>query len=268
MYQKETTGVQQIAELSNRIGIRKGGRQCQMPNVNVSDNVSELVKYLSKGANDGEVSGHADLSELLVDHKSKDAHHGGTSVVKLNHALAHLGISIKGVPSEVKGSVTEVTDEVSRGGTVGRVLHDNELKETNEGNNLQKSGRRDGIGTDEGGNTVGEGGEGVTGVVNVARKVDSVTGGDLAKEGKLTDTSVLDFDVTKTVELLLVAIGNHAKRIEEAKRMDDTQAAGWRRRAQHLTSRTMVIFFLSSIPWSVNNNVLAVKSTVFVCHLK
>ena len=43
----------------------------------------------------------------------------------------------------------------------------------------------------------------MTGHVNVSGKVDSVTGDNLAEEGKLTDTSVLDFDVTKAVELMM-----------------------------------------------------------------
>ena len=53
--------------------------------------------------------------------------------------------------------------------------------------------------------------------------MDSVTGDDLAKEGKLTDTSVLDLDVTKAVETLLVGILKKAKRIEETKRGLDTK---------------------------------------------
>jgi len=70
-----------------------------------------------------------DSSELLVDHKAKDSHHGGTSVVELNGTLAELGLLIEGVPSEVEGSVTEVTNEFTLSGDV---LHNTELKSTDE----------------------------------------------------------------------------------------------------------------------------------------
>ena len=48
--------------------------------------------------------------------------------------------------------------------------------------------------------------------------MDTGAGDDVAKEGKLGDTAVLDLDVTETVELDLVTIGDKAKGIEEAKR--------------------------------------------------
>jgi len=58
----------------------------------------------------------------------------------------------------------------------------------------------------------------VTRVVNVSRKVDSVTGGDLSEESKLGDTSVLELDETKAVETVLVGIIEHTKGIEESER--------------------------------------------------
>jgi len=143
------------------------------------------VERLLKGANDGEVSDHADLVELLVDHEAEDAHHGGTAVVELDGALAELGLLIKGVPAEVKGTVAEVTGEFTGLGTVGGVLHDEELEEANEGDDLEETGLGDGVGAKDGGDAVGEGVEGVTGVVDVARKVDAVAGDDLAEEGLL-----------------------------------------------------------------------------------
>jgi hypothetical protein len=63
----------------------------------------------------------------------------------------------------------------------------------------------------------------VTRVVNVSGKMDSSTGHNLSEEGKLTDTSVLDLDVTKTVECLLVSIGDKSERIEESKRSLGTE---------------------------------------------
>ena len=107
-----------------------------------------------------------DVSELVVDHESEQTHLGGTSLVKLKGTLGHLGLSVKGVPAKVEGVIAEVTNEFSS----GDVLHDGKLKGANEGNNLRNSGTRDGV---EGGETVGDIGEGKSGVVNVSRKVDS-----------------------------------------------------------------------------------------------
>ena len=65
------------------------------------------------------------------------------------------------------------------------VLHDTKLKEANEEEDLDKTSLGDGVGAEDGGNTVGEGIEGVSGLVDAARKVDASAGGDLAKEGLL-----------------------------------------------------------------------------------
>jgi len=80
-----------------------------------------------------------------------------------------------------------------------------------------------GSGMKDCGNTIGEGVKGISRVVDVSREVDSVTGDNLSKEGKLTDTSVLDLDVTKTVESFLVRICEEAKRIKESKRRLDSK---------------------------------------------
>ena len=97
------------------------------------------------------------------------------------------------------------------------VLHDTKLKEANEEEDLDKTSLGDGVGAEDGGKTVGEGIEGVFGLVDAARKVDAVAGDDLAEEGKLTDTAVLDLNVTEAVEALLVGILKKAEGIEEAK---------------------------------------------------
>ena len=146
-----------------------------------------------------------------MDHKGEDSHHGGTALVQLNSTLGHLGLGIESVPAKVEGAVTEVTDELSS----GDVLHDEELKGSDEGNNLGNSGSRDGV---EGGETVRDVLEAEAGVVDVTRETDSVLLDEVSNDGKHGDTSVLDLDVTETVELLLVSISNHAERVEEAKR--------------------------------------------------
>jgi hypothetical protein len=150
-----------------------------------------------------------------VNHKSKDSHHGGTSLVKLDGTLLKLGLLIERVPSEVDGSVTEISNEFTRLGTVGGVFHDEKLKESDESNNLEKSSLGDGL---NGGVTIGDGVEGSSGVVDVSWKVNSGTGDDVSKEGKLGNTSVLDLNVTKTVESVLVSFVKKSKRIEESKR--------------------------------------------------
>jgi len=181
----------------------------------------DSVGCLGKVSNDGKVGVVSERDDLLVNHKSEDSHLGGTAVVELNSTLGELFLGIKGVPAEVNVSVTEVTNELVSGSL--NVSHDGAFQPANEGNHLDKSSGRDSIRSDDGGNTVGVRVEAVSGVVNVSRKVDSGTGDDLAKEGKLTDTSVLELDVTKTVESFLVSSVEHAKRIPAAKRRLSTK---------------------------------------------
>ena len=75
-------------------------------------------------------------------------------------------------------------------------LHEGAFQHANEGNELHESGGGDGVWSDEGGDAVGEGVEGVAGVVDVAGEVEAATGGNLAEEGQLTDAAVLDLDVS------------------------------------------------------------------------
>ena len=157
-------------------------------------------------------------SELFVHHKSKDSQLCSTSVVKLNSTLRKLGLLIEGVPSEVKSLVTEVTRELSS----GDVLHDEKLKESYEGNELEKSSLGDSSNSSP---SIGDGVEGGSRVVNVSGKVDTSTGDDVSEESKLTDTSVLELNVTETVETVLVSIIKKSKRIEESKRRLNSELA-------------------------------------------
>ena len=52
--------------------------------------------------------------------------------------------------------------------------------------------------------------------VNSSGKVDAGTGDDVTQKRQLTDTPVLELDVSQTFEVLLIAIGNDLERIEEA----------------------------------------------------
>eukprot|EP01083_Nonionella_stella_P153739 494326_1 len=126
-----------------------------------------------------------------MNHKSKNSHHGGTSLVQLYSTLDKLGLLVEGIPSKVKSSVTEVTWEITRLGTVGRVLHNGKLKSSNEGNNLEKSSLGDGSYS---GPTIRDGVEGSSGRVDVSWKMNSGTGDDVYEEGKLGHTSMRDLD--------------------------------------------------------------------------
>ncbi|KAL7498620.1 hypothetical protein ACHAWT_007794, partial [Skeletonema menzelii] len=142
------------------------------------------VNNLLKVANDGKVGIISKRLDLLVDHKSEDSEHSSTAVVQLNGTLLKLGLFIEVIPAEVNVSVTEVSNVLVSGS--GNITHEGNLQQSNEGDDLALSLEGDGIRSDQGGNTVGEGVEGVSGVVNVSGEVDSGTGGDLAKEGKLS----------------------------------------------------------------------------------
>jgi len=160
----------------------------------------------------------SERDDLFMDHKSKNTSHGGTSVVELNGTLGELFFLIKIIPSEVNVSVSEVTDEFVSGS--GDILHETNFKESNEGNKLDKSRGRDGVRSDKGANSIGERIERISVEVDVSREVESCTGGDLSKECKHTNASMLDFNVSKTVESLLVNIT-----IEESERIEESE---WR----------------------------------------
>mmetsp|Transcript_25788 Transcript_25788/g.33669 ORF Transcript_25788/g.33669 Transcript_25788/m.33669 type:complete len:226 (-) Transcript_25788:21-698(-) len=180
-----------------------------------------FVKNLNKVSDDGKIGIVSKGNNLFVNHKSEDSHLGGTAVVELNGTLGELFLLIKVIPSEVNVSVAEVTNELVSGSF--DVTHDGALKDSDEGDDLDKSSSGDGVRSDQGGNTVGVRVEGVTRVVNVSGKVDSGTGDNLSKEGKLTDTSVLELDVTKTVETFLVSTVEESKRIPASKRRLSTK---------------------------------------------
>mmetsp|Transcript_12001 Transcript_12001/g.15642 ORF Transcript_12001/g.15642 Transcript_12001/m.15642 type:complete len:224 (+) Transcript_12001:106-777(+) len=177
--------------------------------------------HLDKVSNDGEVRVVAKGNNLLMDHESKDTHHGGTAVVELNGTLGELGLLIKVIPSEVNVSVTEVTNVLVSSSR--NITHEGALQPSDEGKDLDKSSSGDGVRSEEGGNTVGEGVEGVSGVVDGSRKVESSAGDNLSKEGKLSDTAVLDLDVSEAVESLLVSLIEESEGVEEANRGLDTE---------------------------------------------
>jgi len=99
------------------------------------------------------------------------------------------------------------------------LTHESTLEDTNEGDDLHDSGSGDVVGAEDGGDTVGEVRELVTRRVNVSWKVDSGAGDNLSEEGKHTDTSVLDLNVTEAIESFLVNISaQKTEGIKESKR--------------------------------------------------
>ena len=148
-----------------------------------SSKSGDSQKALLKVTDDGKIRVVSDLLDLFVDHTSKNTQLGGTAVVQFNTTLEQFLLLIEFIPSEVNPSVTEVTNELVSGSW--DILHEGDLKETNEADDLSDSVEGNGIGSLDGSNTVGVGIEGVTGVVNVSWKVDSGTGDDLSQEGKL-----------------------------------------------------------------------------------
>mmetsp|Transcript_1782 Transcript_1782/g.2136 ORF Transcript_1782/g.2136 Transcript_1782/m.2136 type:complete len:229 (-) Transcript_1782:62-748(-) len=185
--------------------------------IHVRGTCTRLQQDLYKVSNDWKIRIVSKRNNLFVNHKSEDSHHSSTSVVELDSTLLKLGLLIKVIPSEVNVSVTEVTNELVSGSW--NILHESNLKKTDEGNKLNKSSSWDGVRSDKGGNSVRVGVEGVSGVVDASWKVDSSAGDNLSKESKLGDTSVLDLYVTKAVETFLVNISvQKSKRIEESKR--------------------------------------------------
>ena len=148
-------------------------------------------------------------SKLFVHHKSEDSHLGGASLVELDGTLLQLCGLVKLVPSEINVIVAEVANEFPS----GDVLHYSQLKDSDETDDLSQTGARHGR---KGSPTVRDIRESVTRDVNVSRKANSVLLDKVSKNGKHGDTSVLEFDETKTVELSLVTISNKAKRIVES----------------------------------------------------
>eukprot|EP00538_Stauroneis_constricta_P012005 CAMPEP_0119562586 /NCGR_PEP_ID=MMETSP1352-20130426/20917_1 /TAXON_ID=265584 /ORGANISM="Stauroneis constricta, Strain CCMP1120" /LENGTH=174 /DNA_ID=CAMNT_0007611023 /DNA_START=259 /DNA_END=778 /DNA_ORIENTATION=+ len=135
------------------------------------------------------------------------------SVVQFDGTLAELALWAELVPAEVDESVAEVSWEFAGSGDV---LHDEELEDSDEEDDLAESGFWDGIRAGDGGEAVREGVEGVSGEVDVSWKVDSGAGCDLSEEGKHADASVLELDVSEAVELGLVTVGNKSQWVVEA----------------------------------------------------
>mmetsp|Transcript_3995 Transcript_3995/g.9026 ORF Transcript_3995/g.9026 Transcript_3995/m.9026 type:complete len:224 (+) Transcript_3995:414-1085(+) len=144
--------------------------------------------------------------EFLVNHESKDSHHGCSSVIQFNGTFLHLFLG-GSLPRE--HSVSEITGVFA--GTV--VLHDEQLEESNESENLNKSG----VGNvGESGDTGFDRGKGGSGVINVSGNTGAKGCVDVTENGKHGNASVLDLDLSQAIESSLVSGTDHVHGIPES----------------------------------------------------
>ena len=162
----------------------------------------QIIKYLNF-RDEGD-------TQLFVDHQCQQTHLCGTAVVELDGTLGELGVFIEGVPAKVDESITEVTGELS---LTCDVLHDSQLEESDEGNDLADTGTTDGGERTE---AIRDIGEVKARVVDGTRETDSCLLDEVSEHTKHTNTPVLDLDVTETFELLLVTVCDQTQGVEEA----------------------------------------------------
>ena len=169
-------------------------------------------------------------------HEAEDAHHGAAAVVELNGTLLELLLRGEVVPRKlvaVLDAVAKIASELGleNAHVLGQVrIHDAELHDADEGKDLPKSTGRDGIRAEKGGEAVGVGVERMSLVVDSARQMDTGTGNDVAQEGKLSDSAVLQLDVAKSLEAFLVGILEHVEGvyIMEEERLDARFDEKWK----------------------------------------
>merc|ERR1719345_443012 len=99
--------------------------------------------------NQRKVGNVTDLGNLFMDHKSKNTKHGSTSIVQFNGTLLKLGFFIKIIPSVINVSVTEISNEFISSSWY--ILHEGNLKESDEADDLSNSSEWNGISTTDGG---------------------------------------------------------------------------------------------------------------------
>ena len=151
-----------------------------------------------------------------MDHKSQDSHLCGTAVVQFDGTLLVLDFRAELVPSKVEGTIAEVSWEFS---SSGNVLHDEKLQPANEGKDLEGTGNWN---TNRRGPTVTKIRELGSGVIDVTWEVDTGLVGQVTNDGKHGDTSVLEFDVSETIETFLVGLREESKWVPVSEWLLDT----------------------------------------------
>jgi hypothetical protein len=145
-----------------------------------------------------------------VNHASKDSHHGGTSLVEFLGAKLVL-LFFRRVSKETNWDSGSA--KVSREGTFV-LLPETNLQHSNETDNLGNSGNRDG---GDGSETSRDIGELRSGEINVTRKTSTSPSGQIPEESELSNTSVLNLNITKAIKSGLVAALKKAEGIKESK---------------------------------------------------
>ena len=155
-----------------------------------------------------------DVSELLVDHQSKDAHLGGASVIQLDGALLHLRRVAQLAPSEVQGTIAEVSLEFS--GAVAAVIRAPRRLKLILVGGLHHRPCGDHLRPDHAREVV-EGGESRRDVSG-SRKTHAGVRDEVPGDGKHGDATVLELDPAEAVEFLLAGVGAgaHTERIKKA----------------------------------------------------
>mmetsp|Transcript_28988 Transcript_28988/g.37885 ORF Transcript_28988/g.37885 Transcript_28988/m.37885 type:complete len:218 (+) Transcript_28988:195-848(+) len=155
-------------------------------------------------------------SNLLMDHKTQNTHLGSTSIIQFNGTLLVLFFVTVTVPSKVKEPIAEVTGEFS--GTID-ILHDKDFQESNECQNLQKTAGGD---VTQACKARLDTGKARSRVINITGNTNTTGGGDVSRNGKHGNTSVLQFHITKTIETRLILIQYKIQRIPESQRLLST----------------------------------------------
>lgn len=150
--------------------------------------------------------------ELFVHHESENSHHGGTAVVEFNGTLLELDLVVHASPARGE-AIAEVTLEF---GLSLEVLHDEKLQVANESNNLKQSVHRD---VRQSSKASLDGSKAGSGVVNISAQTDSGGSGDVSQHSQHSDTSVLQLNITETVESGLVLLVNQVQWVPESKRL-------------------------------------------------
>mmetsp|Transcript_7029 Transcript_7029/g.9286 ORF Transcript_7029/g.9286 Transcript_7029/m.9286 type:complete len:231 (-) Transcript_7029:26-718(-) len=156
-------------------------------------------------------------TQLLVNHQPQNPHLRRPSVIQFDRPLPQLGRVIKLVPTEVQRSVAVIPHELGLvvepvGVAVDDLGDDEEGAHLGEDGLSVVGGGEGGPGSEAGGDVGGEVGEAVAG-----------GGGEVSYHGEHGDAAVLELDLTKAVESLLVGIREHSHGVEESQRSLSTK---------------------------------------------
>mmetsp|Transcript_24947 Transcript_24947/g.71262 ORF Transcript_24947/g.71262 Transcript_24947/m.71262 type:complete len:228 (-) Transcript_24947:26-709(-) len=146
----------------------------------------------------------------FMNHKTKDTHHGGAAVVQFDSPLAFLLFGGECVPPKVDVIIPEVSDELP---VSGNILHNGELQESNEEEDLEEASSGN---FRESSDTSGDRSEGGTCEVDVPRETEASSRQNVSKDSKHGNTSVLDLDVSQSVEAVFIGICQKAQGVEKS----------------------------------------------------